>query len=180
MVTGCKMTVSTIDFSQLPRATFFRRFASWVYDALVCMAIYMASGLVVMGISLALFQNGIINNNGFEHFSDFTAQSLTFKIVLNGIALSLISLFFIWFWKKGGQTIGMRAWRLYLYNDKIDQPISYRQAFIRLISACGGLGTVLSLIDIKNKLALQDRLSSSQILTLTKEANGEVYRHHKF
>ena len=66
--------------------------------------------------------------------------------------------------------MGMRAWRLRIYST-IDEPMTWSRLFIRLIGSLGGLGTLLVLIDFKNKQSLQDRLAKTEVLRLTKEAN---------
>jgi uncharacterized RDD family membrane protein YckC len=43
-------------------------------------------------------------------------------------------LFYAWFWTHGGQTIGMRAWKVYLLSEK-QNIISWRQATIRFAAA---------------------------------------------
>lgn len=41
-------------------------------------------------------------------------------------------LFYGWFWRHGGQTLGMRSWKVFLYSQHTSS-ITWRQAFIRLI-----------------------------------------------
>ena len=47
---------------------------------------------------------------------------------------STIYLFYGWFWSHGGQTLGMRAWKQKLLSFD-GKPVSWRQTFIRLITA---------------------------------------------
>jgi uncharacterized RDD family membrane protein YckC len=42
--------------------------------------------------------------------------------------------FFGWFWTHGGQTLGMRAWKLRI-QQATGEPITWRQALIRFITA---------------------------------------------
>lgn len=76
-------------------------------------------------------------------------------------------LFYGWFWTHGGQTLGMKAWHVYLvHND--GKFISWKTAFIRYICAiiswaCFGLGFTWILID-KRKRAWHDTLSGTQII----------------
>lgn len=78
--------------------------------------------------------------------------------------------FFVWFWRNGGQTIGMRAWRLRLFSTT-EQPLTYRRALWRTLCSLGGLGTLLVLFDVRHKQSLQDRLAKTEMLVLSKEAN---------
>jgi uncharacterized RDD family membrane protein YckC len=51
------------------------------------------------------------------------------------IYLILVSYgFFAWFWIHGGQTLGMRAWKLQLVSTE-KSPINYKQAAIRFSTA---------------------------------------------
>jgi uncharacterized RDD family membrane protein YckC len=78
--------------------------------------------------------------------------------------------FFVWFWRNGGQTIGMRAWRMRLYSTN-EQSLGYGRAFLRMLYSLGGLGTLLVLLDVKYKQSLQDRLAGTEMRVLSKEAN---------
>ena len=79
--------------------------------------------------------------------------------------------FYAWFWLHGGQTLGMRAWRLRL--QRLDGgPITPWQALLRFMVAIpslavAGLGLWWMLID-KDRLALHDRISESTIVRLPK------------
>jgi uncharacterized RDD family membrane protein YckC len=79
--------------------------------------------------------------------------------------------FYAWFWMHGGQTLGMRAWRLRV--QRLDgQPITLWQALLRFLSAIPswavfGLGYLWILVD-KNRMALHDRISESVIVLLPK------------
>jgi len=156
--------------SEFPRAGLFRRLAAVIYDALVAVAVGMCAALVFLVVLMICYQNGLINKADTEHFMDFFRQSVLFTTLMQiWVGLWVVG-FFLWFWKNGGQTIGMRAWRLRLFSMN-DNPMGYGRALIRLICSLGGLGTLLVLIDFKNRLALQDRLSKTEILVLTKDAN---------
>jgi len=54
--------------STFPRAGFRRRFGSWVYDALLFIAIFMLSGYFCIGVLIALDAQGVISivRNNFE------------------------------------------------------------------------------------------------------------------
>ena len=79
--------------------------------------------------------------------------------------------FYAWFWLHGGQTLGMRAWRLRLQRPD-GQPVSVWQALLRFLVAIpslalAGLGLFWMLVD-KDKLAIHDRISESVIVRLPK------------
>lgn len=79
--------------------------------------------------------------------------------------------FYAWFWLHGGQTLGMRAWRLRLQRPD-GQPVTLWQALLRFLAAIpslafAGLGLFWMLLD-KNKMAAHDRISESVIVRLPK------------
>jgi uncharacterized RDD family membrane protein YckC len=79
--------------------------------------------------------------------------------------------FYAWFWTHGGQTLGMRAWRLRL--QRLDgRPITLWQALLRFLAAIPswavfGLGFLWLLVD-KKHMAVHDRISESVIVRLPK------------
>jgi uncharacterized RDD family membrane protein YckC len=160
-------------YTQNSRAGFIRRLAAMVYDILVAVAVGMCAAMVMLLTMLLLVENNVLDNQGYEHFSDLIQQSFSYQLTLQvWVALWVLG-FFLWFWRNGGQTIGMRAWRLRLFSTN-DQPFGYRRAFLRLFFSFGGLGTLLVLFDYKSKQSLQDRIASTEILMLSKEDN-----HHE-
>jgi uncharacterized RDD family membrane protein YckC len=156
--------------SNFPRAGFFRRLAAIIYDLLVAVAVGMCAAMVMLVALLLLTENGLINNLGYEHFSDVISHSLLYQTILQVWVGGWVIGFFLWFWRNGGQTIGMRAWRLRLFSTN-DKSMGYGRAFIRLLCSLGGLGTLLVLLDFKHKQSLQDRIASTEMLVLSKEAN---------
>jgi uncharacterized RDD family membrane protein YckC len=95
-------------------------------------------------------------------------QGAGFSIYLVVITL----LFFSYFWRKNGQTLGMQAWRLKLVNLDGKQP-SWVQCFLRgavaIVSVlAAGAGYFWILID-KENLSWQDRASNTRVLLLPKK-----------
>ncbi|MFT7258800.1 MAG: putative RDD family membrane protein YckC [Glaciecola sp.] len=153
------------------RAGFFRRLAAMIYDALVATAVGMLSGLVFQVVVLILFQTEWLENEGFENYMDYFQSSDALQLIANAWVAFWIIGFFLWFWKHGGQTLGMRAWRLKIYNLKDEDNISYARLFLRLVTSFLGLGTLLVLLDVRNRQSLQDRIAQTEVLYLSKEAN---------
>ena len=80
--------------------------------------------------------------------------------------------FFVWFWHRSGQTLGMQAWRLRVDDIKGDR-ISYQQATMRFagawVSALSfGLGYLWVLFD-RDRCSWHDRLSRSRVVQLPKK-----------
>lgn len=153
------------------RASFFRRLAAMVYDALVATAVGMLSGLIFQVVMLILFQNKLLDSHNFADYMDYFQSSKSLQLMANAWVALWVAGFFLWFWKHGGQTLGMRAWRLKIYNLKDEKNISYARLALRLVTAFLGLGTLLVLIDVKNRQSLQDRIAQTEVLYLSKEEN---------
>ncbi|PHS27452.1 MAG: hypothetical protein COA83_00085 [Methylophaga sp.] len=97
------------------RPSLFRMFAVMFYDSMILLSVLM----------FALFIAVVVNN------SEAISQGNLFFIAY----LAAVSwLFYAWFWTHGGQTIGMRAWKVYLLSDE-KTSVSWRQATIRFIAA---------------------------------------------
>ena len=127
-------------------AGLWRRVAAMVYDGLLVLAIWLLT-LLLMVVA-----------NGGEAVYGAPVQSLLF--------LELAT-FFVYFWRTGGQTAGMRAWRLRLVSD-IGGPISLNQAMLRLFGALAafaalGLGYLWALFDRQGR-TWPDLLSHSRIV----------------
>ena len=106
---------------------FFKRLLVVIYDALLLAGVILVAYVPVY-LLLSLFpesvQVGMIGN------------------FIKGIYLLGITFFFYgWFWTHGGQTLGMRAWRLYLIKPDGKFP-NWPQAALRYISAIGSWGFV--------------------------------------
>ena len=169
---SCLDVMSTPEQS-FPRAGFIRRLAAMIYDLLVAVAVGMCAAMLIILSLVLLFENGILDKQGYQHTSDIIRFSLLYKAIIQAWVGIWVILFFLWFWRNGGQTIGMRAWRLRIFSTN-GQPITYSRAFWRLLCSLGGMGTLLVLFDVKYKQSLQDRLANTQVLVLSKQAN-----HHR-
>lgn len=126
---------------------FFRRMAAIIYD------LFLLVALLFVATSLLLpFNAGVA----------FTSSQYFYPIYL-----LLVSFFFYaWFWTHGGQTLGMRAWKIKVMTYDLE-PISWVQASIRFISAIAslalfGMGFLWILVD-KNRLGWHDYLSRTSL-----------------
>ncbi len=156
--------------TNFPRAGFRRRFGSWIYDLLIIIAIFMLSGYVCVALFVALDAVGLISiaRSGFG--IDWNATHPAYKVAFNFWCVAWVCLFFIYFWSKKGQTLGMRAWRLRVQN--LDGSlVSKTTAVKRLLPTLLGLGTLWVIFDRKNKLSFQDRMTNTEVVLLSLEAN---------
>lgn len=163
-----------MDTVNFPRAGFFRRLAAIIYDLLVAIAVAMCAAMVMIITLVILLASGVLDMQGYQHTSELLQHSLLYQTLIQVWVAAWVLGFFLWFWKNGGQTIGMRAWRLRLFSLS-DKPFGYKRALWRLICSLGGLGTLLVLFDFRHKQSLQDRLANTEILVLTKQANDHKH-----
>ncbi|MBL4911441.1 MAG: RDD family protein [Alteromonadaceae bacterium] len=156
--------------SVFPRAGFFRRFGGWFYDFLIAMAVYMIAGAVSFGLFYLLIQFGFIDMAGYQHDIDVLMQNTLYKYTNEAWKLGWVVFFFVYFWAKSGQTLGMRAWRLRVQNQD-GSLISIMTGLKRILPTLLGAGNVLVLFDRKNKLSFQDRLTNTEVVCISLAAN---------
>lgn len=162
--------MSETDFSSRPAVGFFRRLGGWVYDLLVGAAVWMLVGFMYFLLFALVARTGILGQSETGHLIDLMFSTPLYKSINLMWNVFWLGAFFAWFWYKGGQTLGMRAWRLKLVSMD-GKKVTKRQAIIRALTCFGGLGSLLSLFDIKHHHALQDRLSGTKIILLSREEN---------
>jgi uncharacterized RDD family membrane protein YckC len=77
----------------------------------------------------------------------------------------VLGLYFVWFWRRGGQTLAMKTWKIQL-KCLDGTNVSYQQAMLRYLLCwpltLSGLGLVWSFFD-PSKQYLQDRLCKTQL-----------------
>ena len=143
---------STADKPIYPPAGLFTRLVAMFYDSLLLLsALLIATALALLA------------TKGTLHYHNPFFRTFLFLICFS---------FYAWFWLHGGQTLGMRAWRLQL--QRLDGgPISLWQALLRFMVAIpslalGGIGLWWMLV-YRDRLALHDRFSESRIVRLPKK-----------
>jgi len=82
----------------------------------------------------------------------------------------VVASFYLIFWVNGGQTLGMRAWRLKVVDAEL-RPLGFSTAVKRCLAGIptwlpAGLGFLWMLVD-SQQLTWQDRLSGSRIIRLS-------------
>jgi uncharacterized RDD family membrane protein YckC len=140
-----------------PTAGLLRRLAALLYDSLLLLALWFATSALVLAVSGGLLSQA--------------DRPLWLLYVLRTCLLLVTFLFWAGFWTHGGQTLGMRAWRLKLVNDQ-GGPVSWPQAAWRCLAALLslaplGLGYLWILID-REQCAWHDRLSGTRVVVLPK------------
>ena len=150
-------------FAALPSAGLLRRLAALLYDSFLIFSIWMLLGFILQLIV------GPDTNSLVE--GQVVTDPVLDNILFPAMVLSC-SGFYIWFWRRSGQTLGMIAWRIKLQNPK-GELVSNGQAIARFLLAwpafwCLGLGYFWLLID-KDKLAVHDKLTGTKVVLLPKE-----------
>lgn len=156
--------------SEFPRAGFLKRVLVIVYDLLAVIALLMLTTVVNFIVISLLEGNGLMSIAGYVDHSAYLNDQWWFQVEL----ILVTWLFYAWFWYDGGQTLGMRSWRLKLQSAD-GQPLTFARCVLRALYAIGGLGNLLVLFTPNTKLALQDKLTGTEVVVLTKEANKRVY-----
>lgn len=115
---------------------------------------------VFLAFSLAFFVVGVML------IAFFGKQAQT-DVWMFFISLVTTYFYFAWSWVKGGQTLGMKAWKFHITQNNGDA-ITHKQAFIRFVLSTvsfsiAGLGFIYQLFD-SNNLALHDKFSNTQLM----------------
>lgn len=98
------------------------RFAAAGYDLLPLIGLWFVAAV------LALAATG----------GTLDTHTLAGKFLVQGFALALSAAYFVTSWSRGGQTIGMRAWRLRVVDANGDR-VSWTRALLRFIVALASL-----------------------------------------
>lgn len=146
------------------KAGLSRRLAAMFYDSLLCIALMMVSTGIYMMIA-----KQVIGTETYRQMNE--AGSTIGDPILSLVLISILFLFFGYFWTKTGQTLGMQVWHLRV-QTKEGKPISWLQAFTRFLGAfisasIFGLGYVWVLVDKENR-SLQCILSGTKVIKIPK------------
>lgn len=131
-----------------------RRLASITYDLLVVSAV-----LSIAAAPVVLLAQETLSTRAGRH-------------LFQGYLLMVVFVFFGWFWVHGGQTLGMRAWRLQLTNTTGGN-VTWKQAALRFGAALlswlpAGMGFLWVLID-RDGRAWHDLLSATHLRWVRKK-----------
>ncbi|PCJ47345.1 MAG: hypothetical protein COA74_08500 [Gammaproteobacteria bacterium] len=138
-------------------AGFIRRLAALTYDSLVITALlFLSTGLVMLVVVVFMDETAI------------TEQNILVENPLYFIWLMLTWFYYYdWCWRRGGQTLGMKAWRLQLVA--LDGGIiSHKNALIRFASGLLGLANLTVLLHVSR--GWHDILSHSNVMVIDKSA----------
>lgn len=130
------------------RPSLFRHLGAMLYDSLLLLSILLLAGLIAVALN---------SGKAIGHGNPF------FFIYL----LAVSFLFYGWFWTHGGQTLGMRSWKIKLVSYDNGE-VSWQRAFIRFSIALvswfpAGLGFWWQYLG-KGKYNWPDQISGTHLL----------------
>lgn len=129
-------------------APLWRRLSAALYDVLLLLALWLAAIL----ISVLLI--------------NFAGHQIT-PPVTRALLFALSFGFFGWFWTHGGQTLGMRAWRLQVRcsdGAALTWPVAMQRFVLMLVLGVSVLWSWLN----PQRRAWHDRLSGTEVVLLPK------------
>ena len=134
-----------------------RRLAALCYDSLLLAALLFVFMLVLFMARGAL------------------GQGPPGKLWLRIAAVVVAAVFYCGFWTHGGQTVGMRAWRIRLVSED-GGPVRWGAALVRFFAAClsallFGLGYWWSLVD-RRRRTWHDLLAGTSMVHERREASA--------
>ncbi|MDN3696684.1 MULTISPECIES: RDD family protein [Vibrio] len=150
----------------LPPASLMRRLGALLYDALIVIAIEMMAAGIVIAILEALVAAGLLHYGTYTDASDLLSTHPVWSYVYTIYLVSVWVYFFVFFWTRAGQTLGMRAWKLRLQNSD-NSPITTTQALIRLGTSGFGLANLAVPFD-PQKRGFQDIWAKTEVVVLPK------------
>ena len=100
----------------ITRPSFFKQIACMVYDTLLLLSVLLAASAIAVTL------------NGGKAFESGNPFFMAYLLIVS-------FLFYGWFWKHGGQTLGMQSWKIKLVNRRNNAPVSWQQAGLRFIAS---------------------------------------------
>jgi uncharacterized RDD family membrane protein YckC len=126
-----------------------RRLVCMVYESLLLFSVALFASLPFIGAAGA----------GTDGWVRNAYQAYLFLV---------IGLYFVWSWRRRGQTLAMKTWKMRLVGLN-GVRITFRQALLRYAFSwpsllLGGIGILYALLDSEGQF-LHDRLSGTRIVT---------------
>lgn len=90
-------------------------------------------------------------------------------VLLTHLMLVLLA-YFLWFWRRGGQTLAMQTWKLRLESALTGNGVTLPQATLRFALCCPsllffGAGLIWAVFD-RDRQFLHDRLAGTRIVSV--------------
>ena len=149
MMRGPSVVLTVPESNPQPYASPVARLVAGLYDLFPALALLMAAG----GIVVALRGGTAVP----PHSWWFTAWLL---LVLFG--------YYGWSWKRGGQTMGMRAWRIAVRRED-GAPLAWNQVALRFVAALVSTLSIVGLLWMfvdRRRRALHDLAAGTVVVKL--------------
>ena len=137
---------------------FYKLIAAFVYDLIL-----VASLICFFTFVYLIILNNFIDIPRNIEISNVIENNLFLNFILYSIIMITPITYYLIFMIKRRQTIGMRAFNLYLKHQKNGQKITIIHLMTRLIFSIFNCGVLLTLFTKKN-LSLQDKISNTKII----------------
>lgn len=134
------------------KISYYKLLAACAYELLLLIALWFIAALLFISIF------GDATHSYKRYFLQFYLWLIT-------------GAYFVWCWRKSGQTLAAQTWKIKLVNQA-GSTINIKQAVIRYIlsslsALVFGLGFMWALVD-KDRLYLHDRLLKTRFISVTK------------
>ena len=138
-------------------APLWLRLAAAVYDLFPLIGLWM----LTVGLAMLAVHGGV----------DVAHPSPLYRNGLRAALLAVTAAYFVLSWVRGGQTIGMRAWRLRIVDEE-GHAMGWARALLRFVVACAsllalGIGFLWCLFD-RRKRGWHDLAARSVLVQLGK------------
>lgn len=135
---------------EMPLASLSRRALALAYEALLLCALLAAAALPFVMVIHA-------------------ADAIVARPLLQIYLVAVAAMYFVWQWRRGGQTLPMKTWRLRVVT-RAGSALTLRQALGRFVFALlgcllAGSGFAWALVD-REGLFLHDRLAGTKIISV--------------
>ena len=146
---------------------FFRRLGAIFYDWMLLIAVILVA-VTVFTVAIDM----LFGSNASQEVLQDPLVKLLYQLYL----LLVAGIFYVWFWTHGGQTLGMKVWKIKIVDNNLGT-ISFKQAMLRLLYAVIsclplGLGLFWMLFN-PQKQTLYDRWSKTQLVMVeTRKVNA--------
>ena len=137
-------------------ASLWLRLTAIVYDLLPLVALWFIAAVLALVLT-----GGALD---VRRFAD--------KVLVQALVLVFSALYFVVSWTRGGQTIGMRPWKLRIVRSNGGAP-SWRQSLLRFVLAIAslaalGLGFWWALFDAQSR-TWHDRATGTMMVRMERE-----------
>jgi len=144
-----------IDLPAVQIVSLWRRLGALLYDGI------LLSALLLLATACLIIPYDLLATRPYPH------TDWLYRTLLQAYLLAVIAGFYVYFWTHGGQTLGMRSWRVRVVRAD-GGPLSAADALRRFAWAAPsllplGLGLWWCLID-REHLAWHDRASGTRLL----------------